>query len=156
MFLGSVALRRVARKLGAHLVDEKPDVVLVARDRRFNYARLKAAARAIQDGAILYAACPDWRHPGRDGYPVPEAGVLAEAIARVSGVKIDRVVGKPEPYLFELACERAGLRLSDCTVIGDNPLTDGRGAATLGLPFVRVEPGHLPDLLSANLAPHAC
>ena len=145
--LGSPALRRMARNMGFELVDKRADTVIVARDRQFTYAKLALAARAVRDGAEVLLACPDLSHPGADGYAVPEAGALAAALFAVTGPVPHRVVGKPQPALFEHACRRIGVAAEHCVVIGDNPRTDGAGAAGLGVPFWQVRPGQLPELL---------
>ncbi|MEL6239384.1 MAG: HAD hydrolase-like protein, partial [Pseudomonadota bacterium] len=46
--------------------------------------------------------------------------------------------GKPQPFLFEQAAWSLKCTPSQCVVIGDNPETDGRGAAALGMPFIQV------------------
>jgi len=147
MLLGSPALRRMARNMGFELVEQDADVLIIARDRRFTYGKLTAAVRAVRDGAEVLVACPDLSHPGPDGYPVPEAGALAAALFAVTGPVPHRVIGKPQPALFENASRRVGVPAGQCVVIGDNPVTDGAGAAGLGVPFWQVKPGRLPELL---------
>ncbi len=152
LLLGSQALKRKAQKMGFELVEKNPDILIVARDRQFTYTKLALAARAVRDGAELILACPDLSHPGPDDYPVPEAGALAAALMAVTGPVPHRVMGKPRPDLFQQACSRLDLELGQCVVIGDNPQTDGAGAAALGVPFWQVMPGKLPELLG-NSAP---
>lgn len=147
LLLGSPALRRLARNMGFELAERNVDTVIVARDRQFNYAKLANAARAVRDGAEVLIAAPDLSHPGADGYPVPEAGALAAALFAVTGTVPHRIIGKPQPELFNYACARIGIAPQHCVVIGDNPRTDGAGAAGLGVPFWQVMPGKLPDLL---------
>lgn len=141
MLLGSPALKSYARAKGLRLDAAKPDVVLIARDRNFSYAKLAAAAAALMDGARLFVAAPDLSHPGADGKPVPETGALAAAVIACAGVTDYAVVGKPEPILFEMACRRLGLDFPDAIMIGDNPLTDGLGASRLGMRFHQVHQG---------------
>ncbi|MCP5996054.1 HAD hydrolase-like protein, partial [Klebsiella pneumoniae] len=61
-------------------------------------------------------------------------------------------IGKPNSLLFETACRRSGLTLDPCSVIGDNPDTDGKGAQAVGLPFLHVETGTLAERLTAAIA----
>ncbi|SEP64072.1 Haloacid Dehalogenase Superfamily Class (subfamily) IIA/haloacid dehalogenase superfamily, subfamily IA, variant 1 with third motif having Dx(3-4)D or Dx(3-4)E [Devosia sp. YR412] len=147
VLLGSPALRRMARNMGFELVERNAQVVIVARDRQFTYAKLAMAARAVRDGADVLVAAPDLSHPGADGYLVPEAGALAAALFAVTGPVPHRVIGKPQPELFRHACRSIGIAPEHCVVIGDNPRTDGAGASGLGVPFWQVVPGKLPDLL---------
>ena len=143
MVLGSTPLRAYARRLKLEVDDPSCDVVLVARDRRFTYGKLAAAAEAVTRGARLYVACPDSSHPGPNGQPVPEAGALAAALVACTGVTPHAVIGKPEPAMFELGCERLGIAPDEGVMIGDNPLTDGAGATAVGLAFWQVVPGGL-------------
>lgn len=143
MVLGSMPLRAYARRLGLEVDDPHSDVVLVARDRRFSYGKLAAAAEAVTRGASLYVACPDTSHPGPNGQPVPEAGALAAALLACVGPVDHVVIGKPQPAMFRLGCQRLGIDPADGVMIGDNPLTDGAGAAALGLAFWQVVPGKL-------------
>lgn len=147
MLLGSPALRRMARNMGFELSDRDVRTVIVARDRQFNYLKLAMAARAVRDGAEVVVACPDLSHPGADGYPVPEAGALAAALFAVTGPVAHTFIGKPQPELFRRASSLIGVDPTHCVVIGDNPRTDGAGAAGLGVPFWQVVPGKLPELL---------
>lgn len=153
MVLGSTPLRTYARRLGLDVDEPGSDVVLVARDRRFTYAKLAAAAEAVTRGAMLYVACPDTSHPGANGQPVPEAGALAAALLACTGPVDHVVIGKPQPEMFRLGCQRLGIDPADGVMIGDNPLTDGAGAAAIGLAFWHVAPGKLDTtaLLGAQL-----
>ena len=147
MPLASPVLRRHARQSGLEIDEISPEIVLVTRDRRFNYAKLAAAAEAVHRGARLVLANPDVSHPGPQGQPVPEAGALAAALLACTGPVECLVVGKPEPAMFAAACRRLGLRPEDVVMIGDNPATDGAGARRMGMPFVQVAPGGLLQLL---------
>lgn len=138
MLLGSPALRIVALRLGLLLDTERPDIVLFARDRTFSFDKLAAAAKAVRRGAQLLLACPDTSHPGPEGEPVPEVGALAAALFACIGEVPHEVIGKPEPTLFKIGCERLGIAPAQCMMIGDNPLTDGIGAARAGIPFCQV------------------
>lgn len=153
MVLGSTPLRSYARRLGLRVGEPECDVVLVARDRRFSYGRLAAAAEAVAGGAKLYVACPDLTHPGPNGQQVPEAGALAAAVLACTGPVNHTVIGKPEPALFRLGCERLGIDPAEAVMIGDNPLTDGAGAAALGLAFWQVVPGRLEAAALATSGP---
>ncbi|AGS24541.1 HAD superfamily hydrolase protein (plasmid) [Rhizobium etli bv. mimosae str. Mim1] len=144
LLIGSRSLSHHARRLGAHLVKDDPDVILIARDRQFSYAKLASAARGVSNGARLYLACPDTSHPGPFGEPVPEVGALAAALFACAGEVPYEVIGKPEPLIFQTACSRMAAHPADCLMIGDNPLTDGEGAKRLGMRFCQVAPsGHL-------------
>ncbi len=145
MLLGSPALRRHAKTLGLDTEAGEPEVVLLARDRAFSYAKLARAANALRGGAALVVANPDLVHPGPGGAVIPETGALLAALEACAGPVARTVVGKPEPILFRRALDVLGVAAADAVMIGDNPDTDGVGAARLGIRFLQVEPGELPD-----------
>jgi len=144
MLLASLALRRYARCLGLDVTDERPDVVVLARDRHFNYAKLMNAANAVRAGASLVLSNPDRTHPGPAGEVVPETGAIAAAVLACTGPIPHQIIGKPEPALFLKGLELLGIERRAGIVIGDNPDTDGAGATRLGLRYVRAGSGVPP------------
>jgi HAD superfamily hydrolase (TIGR01450 family) len=138
MLLASRALRTHAGKRGLELTDANADVVILGRDRQFNYTRLAAAANAVRRGAHLVVANPDLTHPGPDGTVVPETGSLLAALLACTGAVKHRIIGKPELPMFQSALKILGATNRDAVMIGDNPDTDGRGAHAAGMQFVHV------------------
>jgi len=145
LLLASVAMRRYAVRAGLRLADERPDIVVIARDRRFSFGRLAAAANAVRAGAALVATNPDRTHPGPGEAIVPETGALLSAVLSCVGPVQYRVIGKPGPALFLAAMARLGVGSADTVVIGDNLETDGAGARRLGMRFLRVQAGRIID-----------
>jgi HAD superfamily hydrolase (TIGR01450 family) len=145
MLLGSPSLHDFAQALGLRVDDDHPEVVVVGRDRRFSYERLRLAANAVRAGAMLVAANPDLTHPGLAGGIVPETGAILAAILACTGPTAHRVVGKPEHTLFLAGLALLGCAPHEAVMIGDNIETDGRGAERLGMPFIRVQP-HVEQL----------
>jgi HAD superfamily hydrolase (TIGR01450 family) len=140
MLIAGAALRRYARHLGLQPASERADVVVLGRDRGFNYAKLTQAANAVRAGAKLVVANPDETHPGPAGDVVPETGALAAAVLACTGPVPHRVIGKPQPALFLKGLALLGIEPHACIVIGDNPRTDGAGAARLGLRYLQARP----------------
>lgn len=147
MLLASPALRAAARRHKLELVETGADLVVLCRDRNFNYAKLAAAANAVRGGAKLIVANPDLTHPGRSGTVVPETGSLLRAVLACTGNVAYRVIGKPEPPMFGKALAMLGSRAADAVMIGDNAETDGRGASSAGMSFV-----HIDDWLASRQA----
>ena len=104
----------------------------------FDYAELQAATTAIAHGAALFATGRDAVIPTRDG-PVPATGAILAAVETGTGATAV-VVGKPEPFVFEIAretlrgCERVA-------VVGDNLVSDVVGAKRAGLDAILVLTG---------------
>ncbi|MDX3905058.1 MAG: HAD-IIA family hydrolase [Pigmentiphaga sp.] len=146
--LASRGLRDYARRLGCTLVDERPDLVVLALDKHFSFAKLNAAANAVARGATLIAANPDLYHPGPGNLRIPETGALLRAVTACSGVLPELVVGKPEKMLFAEGLRRLGARPEKTLVIGDNPATDAQGATRLGMRYLLLGSGPLADAAS--------
>jgi len=140
LLIGSPGIRREAEGIGLHLVPEGSDVVLLGRDVAFTYDKLALAANEIRRGAILVATNPDTSHPGANGAVVPETGALMRAIISCTRPGALRVIGKPEPDLFQEALRRLGAPPDCSIVIGDNPETDAAGALGLGMPYLLIGP----------------
>jgi 4-nitrophenyl phosphatase len=138
MLIASPAIRMYARRAGLTLVEHDANFVVLARDERFTYAKLRVAANELQRGARLIVANPDSSHPSANGGVVPETGSLMAAIVACAGVQPTQTVGKPEDLLFREGLRRLGVAASDVLVIGDNPATDAVGAVRLGMRYLLV------------------
>jgi HAD superfamily hydrolase (TIGR01450 family) len=148
MLLASTVLRTYARRIGVELVETGADVVVLGRDRQFNFTRIAAVANAVREGAELIVANPDRTHPGKDGAVVPETGALLASILACTGDIAYRVIGKPEPPMFWKALSLLGAQAANTVMIGDNVETDGRGALRTGMSFV-----HIDDWVARQTSP---
>jgi glycerol-1-phosphatase len=162
--VGSAAFRQEVAEAGFELVPEaeagRAELVVVGGHTGFNFAELRAATRAVAAGAQLFAAGRDRFVPTDDG-PEPATGAILAAIETATGATA-AVVGKPEPYIFQIALEA----LSECqrvAVVGDNLTSDIAGAKRSGLDAILVLTGastaaelegaeHQPDLVLPSLA----
>lgn len=131
LVVGGPGLTEEVARRGASIADAGPvDVVVSGLDRGLTYDTIRAAARAIRDGARWVQSNGDVTYPTPTG-PEPGAGTIAAAIAAASGA--DPVVaGKPERPMADFIRARLG---DDGVVVGDRPDTDGRFAVALGYRF---------------------
>lgn len=146
---GSQALHDHARLLGLQLDRAKPSHVLLTRDEAFRYRDLADCVRFLREGAQLVVANGDRSHPGpHASAPVPETGSLLAAILAVLPGQSHRVIGKPEASLYLRALARFPTVPHRVLAIGDNPETDGAGAARYGYECVIVGPqsASFPDI----------
>lgn len=132
--LGTAEMRRVLEASGHSVIgiDEWPraQAVAVGYDPAFDFARLRAASRAVAAGATFFTVNLDGRLPLATGEFDPGCGALAEAVAVASGTR-PVVVGKPHRPIFEVALERLGCRAGEAAMVGDSLPSDiagGRGA----------------------------
>jgi HAD superfamily hydrolase (TIGR01450 family) len=134
-------LKALAQTLGLRDGGDAPAVAILARDPGFGLDSLAALARTVRSGGALIVSNLDTSHPGPDGAPVPETGACLAALRAMLPDLAFRAVGKPAPHLFEVALKRAGVPREAVLFIGDNPDTDGAGAAAAGIAFRLVAPG---------------
>jgi len=141
--VGEAGLRQAAEDEGLALVDagSTVDWVIAGLDRRFDYAQLTRATRAILAGARFVATNADALLPVEGGQVVPGAGSIVAAIQTATGVA-PSVVGKPEPGLFEHGLRRlGGLLPAQVAMIGDRLDTDVVGGRRAGLHTILVLSG---------------
>jgi 3-hydroxyisobutyrate dehydrogenase len=161
--IGSPAFKQEIADAGFALVAasaaRRAEVVAVGGHSELEFAELRAATRAVANGAELVAAGRDRIVPTADG-PEPATGAVVAALEFATGAEAT-VVGKPEPLMFELAREA----LHGCrriAVVGDNLASDIAGAKRAGLAALLVltgasaardvaAAGHKPDLVLASL-----
>ena len=99
------------------------DTVVVGICRSFTYAMLRAAQRAIVQGAVYIATNRDATYPVEGGLEDPGAGSIVASVTTASGQE-PFVIGKPSPLLVDQIVADAGVSVSDTHVIGDRVDTD--------------------------------
>lgn len=132
-----------ARRRGLVLAQRGADdvaTVALARDTTLTYRGLNLIVAALARGAELVVSNPDLTHPGPGGLPVVETGAILAALRACRPGLATQVVGKPEPMMFQSALDRFGVAAAEVVMVGDNPDTDGIGAARAGIPAVLVGP----------------
>jgi glycerol-1-phosphatase len=132
--IGAPALFRHVTDAGHHVVNNTPnaetaDVVVVSLHEDFNYGELLTATRALLSGAELVSGGRDRNFPTAGGI-APGTGAITVALEYASGATA-RIVGKPDPQVFEVALDRLGTGRT--LVIGDHLIADLGGAAAAGL-----------------------
>jgi glycerol 3-phosphatase-2 len=154
--IGSPALKEELAALGLELCTHEGGraaaVVAVGGHERFDYEELRIATQALRRGARLYAAGRDATFPMPDG-PWPATGAVLAAVETAGGVTAT-VVGKPEPFIFEIARSE----LSGCqrvAVVGDHLEADVAGGRRAGLTTILVLSGTTlgSDLADARVQP---
>lgn len=127
-------LRDVLTAAGFELTDDpdRTDVVVVAWDRTFDYAKLTAAFRAVRAGARIVATNPDPYCPTPDG-GLPDCAAMLAAIEASTGATAEAVVGKPSAHMAATVLGRLHLPPDDTLLVGDRLLTDVRMARRAGM-----------------------
>lgn len=129
-------LQALAARLGLIRDLDRPDLVILGRDRSLCFSDIARIAALAHAGVPVTLANPDPNHPGADGTPQPETGALWAAVTAIVPRAIATSLGKPAPDLPREALRRAGVAPDAAVFIGDTPETDGRAAAAAGVEFL--------------------
>ena len=156
--IGAQALVDHVAEAGLRIVNNtdfasRAEVVVVAAHDRFDYRELRIAAQAVLGGAELIGATRDRTFPMPDG-AWPATGAVLAAVETAVGRPADRVIGKPEPPMYEAALERLGG--GRVIGVGDRLDIDMAGARAAGLETALVLTGAAThaDLRTADPLPH--
>lgn len=139
--IGEIGLKDTLREWGFYSSEAESDVVAVVAglDRNLNYNILTKGVQLIYRGAEFIGTNPDRTFPSPSGL-TPGTGALLAFIQAATG-RSPIVMGKPEPYLFQLSLQRMGLTSSRVLVVGDRLDTDILGAQRIGCKSVLVLTG---------------
>ncbi len=107
------------------------DVVVAGMDRDLTYEKLRRAATFVRKGAVFIGTNGDRTFPVPEGL-APGAGSLLAALEAACGQK-PRIIGKPEPTMFEMALRRVGVAPEEALMVGDRLETDILGAQRAGM-----------------------
>jgi len=131
------------------------DVVAVAFDRTFDYAKLNAAYRAVRlHGAALVATNPDPYCPTPDG-GIPDCAAMLAAVEACTGARAEAITGKPSEHMAATILNRLNVPPADAAMVGDRILTDMSMANVMGMASVLVLSGatRVEDLETASVRP---
>jgi NagD protein len=133
--IGTDPLREELCRAGLTLRDRPGDIdfVVVGIDRDFTYHKLQTAFEAIRAGARFVATNPDPWVPAAHG-DLADIGALIAAIEVASDHKLDKLVGKPDPFIVQIALECLGVQSADCLIVGDQLETDVLAGQRAGVP----------------------
>jgi len=119
---------------------ENPEYVVVGDNRsKFDFDHLNHALRLLLKGARLVGMNPDLVD-NSTGAPELNVGSWVRLLEAASGVQAV-YVGKPQPFVFELALTDMGSNKDQVVMVGDRVQGDVRGAQALGIRSVLVKTG---------------
>jgi len=125
---------------GIRICEEDVDFVVIGdAGNSFTFDRLNQAMRLVLDGAEILALEKDryWMQP--QGL-VLSTGPFVAALEYATGKKAE-LMGKPSQQFFQLALSDLGISAQDAAMIGDDILTDVRGAQEIGMHGILVKTG---------------
>ncbi len=124
---------------GVNLVQDSPDIVLLAYDKTLTFDKLNKAAHFIQRGARFIATHPDITCNSEDGYDV-DIGSMIALLQAATGVTPE-IIAKPEGTMADMSSDLIGVPKEDIYVVGDRLYTDIAFAKKNGMIAVLVLTG---------------
>ena len=152
--VGQPSLKRTLEDFGLKVTGlENPEagIVVASLDYNLTYEKLKQASLLIQNGADFIGTNPDVTLPTPEGF-IPGSGTVIGALEIASGKKA-KIIGKPEPLLYEMALKRLGVSPEKTLAIGDRLETDIAGAQAAGIHTALVLSGASTQLQAEGFEP---
>jgi 4-nitrophenyl phosphatase len=136
------------------------EAVVAGVDFTLTYDKLKHGALLIRQGARFVGTNGDLTFPSEEGL-LPGAGSILAALEAATGVK-PVVIGKPEPFMLQVAMRKMGSQPDQTVMLGDRLETDILGGQRAGTRTIMVttgidnqetiiEKGIQPDLVLSGL-----
>lgn len=101
----------------------KINLVIVTLDRTLNFEKIEIAARALEKGAVFFAANIDNTCPVIDG-EITDAGVTIAALEKRTDRKLQLHFGKPSEFMFREIVDSLNIELKKILLVGDRLETD--------------------------------
>lgn len=161
--VGQPSLKQTLMDHGIRIAEDEEedvDVVIASLDFNLNYEKLRRASTLIQKGCEFIGTNPDNTLPTPNGF-IPGSGTIIGALEIASGRKA-KIIGKPQPLLYEMALRRLNVLPEETLAIGDRLETDIAGAQAANIRTALVLSGvstleqakqylPQPDLIAKNL-----
>ena len=131
------------------LVEEAPDVAVLAYDTSLTFAKMKRFNEFLAGGAVFLATHPDAVCPTA-GVSMPDVGAFLELFYTSSGRRPDLIVGKPGTAMGEGLERRLGIPRARMCMTGDRMHTDIRFGNNCGMHTVLVLSGETTEETMKN------
>ena len=129
---------------------KNPDAIILGDIyKNFNWVILDNAFKLINENNCRLIALHKNKYCNRDGRISLDLGAFVCAIEYASGIKA-KVMGKPEKKFFNLAIEDMGVPINQVLVIGDDIVSDIKGAKDIGIKTIQVKTGKYQETDSDN------
>jgi HAD superfamily hydrolase (TIGR01450 family) len=110
---------------------------------RFTFDTMNKALRLLLKGAKLIGMSPELIDRSMGDYEL-NVGSWVHMLEKASNVQAV-YVGKPSPYMFELALQHMRLENREVVMVGDKVSTDIQGAHNVGIRSILVKTGEFDE-----------
>lgn len=151
--LGTEDFCEEIKEAGIQIVDQQPDIVLLAFDRTINYEKINNAYHYLSNGAKFVCTHPDILCPTEEGYDV-DIGPFIDMLSSLTGAK-PTIIGKPSLKMAEMSAQHMGVQLDSLAMVGDRLYTDMKMSWENGFTSILVLSGETiaEDLKESSIEP---
>jgi len=152
--VGTQSMKDMFQEAGIQVTSSNPVYVVLGYDTELTYEKLRISALFLQNNVPLIATHPDLVCPTPEG-PVPDVGAMLALFDKATGVKPERIFGKPNPEMITHVFKRHNVGPEDAVMIGDRIYTDMELANRVPCDFILVLSGEAKrsDLQNLSYAP---
>lgn len=119
------AVKKSFENYGVNVVEENPDICVLAYDTTLNFEKLRKINKYVVEGATYIATHPDAVCPSKDVFP-PDVGSFIALLKVSSGKEPDLICGKPYTTMGDCIKRKLGVENDEITMVGDRLHTDIR------------------------------
>lgn len=133
---------------------EPVDVVIVGFDTELTMDKLRKTCEILSTQNVDYIATnPDWVCPTSFGF-IPDCGSICTMIKNATK-QWPTFIGKPEPTMINVVCQKYSTSLNDTVIVGDRLYTDIASGVNAGISSVCVLTGEtsVNDIINSNIKP---
>jgi len=138
--VGTPALVDEFRRYGFEPAAEHPEQIVLGFDTTLTYEKLWRLCDLVREGLPYLATHPDFNCPTEHGY-MPDTGAMIAFVRASTGREPDRVIGKPNRTIVDMAARKLGLPIERMAMVGDRLYTDIALGQTSGITTVLVLSG---------------
>lgn len=129
--MGTTSLKKEFEQEGFTLIEEDPEILVLAFDQELTYNRLVKATKFLLNDIPYIATHPDDRCPTEDGY-IPDAGGIAALLYKAT-YRMPMVSGKPNKEMLLFKLLQLNISPKDAVIFGDRLYTDIRMGIEAGV-----------------------
>lgn len=133
---------------------EPVDVVVVGFDTELTMDKLRKTCEILSTQNVDYIATnPDWVCPTSFG-SIPDCGSMCTMIKNATQ-RWPVFIGKPEPTMINVVCQKYSIPLNDAVIIGDRLYTDIASGIHAGITTICVLTGEtsVDDIINNDIKP---
>ncbi|MGB6864081.1 MAG: HAD-IIA family hydrolase [Candidatus Aminicenantaceae bacterium] len=152
--VGTHSMKDMFLEAGIQVASPNPVYVVLGYDTELTYEKLSTSALFLQNNVPLIATHPDLVCPTSKG-PIPDVGAMLALYEKATGVKPERIFGKPNPEMITHVFKKHNVGPEDAVMIGDRIYTDMELANRVPCDFILVLSGEAKrsDLQNVSHAP---